>query len=101
MSPATIVLLGLAAGTYGLKSAAPLLLGERTLPGWVTRLADLLPAALLAALVAVSTFTQNGTLAVDARLAGMLAAAIALMLRAPFVVVVVVAIVVTGLTRLA
>jgi branched-subunit amino acid transport protein len=101
MSAATVVLLGLAAGTYGLKSAAPLLLGERALPAWVARLADLLPAALLAALVAVSTFTQNGTLAVDARLAGMVAAALALLLRAPFVVVVLVAIVVTGLTRLA
>jgi branched-subunit amino acid transport protein len=101
MSAATVVLLGLAAGTYGLKSAAPLLLGERALPGWVARLADLLPAALLAALVAVSTFTQNGTLAVDARLAGMAAAAVALLLRAPFVVVVLAAIVVTALTRLA
>jgi branched-subunit amino acid transport protein len=97
----TIVLLGLAAGTFALKAAAPLALGDRTLPDWLTRLADLLPAALLAALVAVSTFASDGALVVDARLAGLAAATTALLLRAPFVVVVVFATAVTALVRLA
>lgn len=100
MTATTTVLLGLAAGTFALKAAAPLVLGDRTLPRWVTRLADLLPAALLAGLVAVSTFTDDGALTLDARLAGLAAATVALWLRAPFAVVVVAATAVTALTRL-
>jgi branched-subunit amino acid transport protein len=97
---ATVVLVGLAAGTYGLKAAAPLVLGARHLPYGLARLADLLPAALLAALVLVSTFTEDGSLVVDARLAGLGAATGALLLRAPFVVVVIAAAAATALVRL-
>ena len=57
----------------------------------VRRIAALLPVALLAALVAVQTFGSGQALVVDARLPGVAAAAIALVLRAPFLVVVVVA----------
>jgi branched-subunit amino acid transport protein len=57
----------------------------------VRRIAALLPVALLAALVAVQTFGSGHALVVDARLPGVAAAAIALVLRAPFLVVVVVA----------
>jgi branched-subunit amino acid transport protein len=57
----------------------------------VRRIAALLPVALLAALVAVQTFGAGQALVVDARLPGVAAAAIALVLRAPFLVVVVVA----------
>lgn len=96
---ATWVLLGLAAGTYALKAAVPLALGGRELPAPVTRVADLLPAALLAALVLVSTFTDDGRLVVDARAVGLAAAGVALWGRAPFVVVVVVAAVATALAR--
>lgn len=101
MTAATVVLVGLTAGTYGLKAAAPLLLGDRTLPAWVSRLSELLPAALLAALVGVSAATQDTAYAIDARLVGVGAAALALYLRAPFVVVVLVAAATTALTRLA
>lgn len=96
----TITIIGLAAGTYLLKSAAPLLLGGRRLPGSIERLADLLPVALLAALVVVSTFTHGRSLAVDARAGGLAAAAFALVLRAPFVVVVLVAAAVTATIRM-
>jgi uncharacterized membrane protein len=51
----------------------------------------LLPVALLAALVAVQTFAQGSALMIDARLAGLGLAVIALLLRAPFLVVVFVA----------
>ena len=47
-------------------------------------------SSLLAALVAVQTFTTTGRLVLDARAAGLAAAAVALMLRAPFLVVVIV-----------
>ncbi len=61
----------------------------------VARCVQLLPVALLSALVAtsavVTTTTDSVRFVVDARLAGLLVAAVALMLRAPFVVVVVLA----------
>jgi branched-subunit amino acid transport protein AzlD len=97
---ATVVLVGLAVGTYGLKAAAPLVLGGRPLPERLNRLAQLLPAALLAALVTVSTFSEDAALVVDARLVGLGAAGVALWRRAPFVVVVLVAAAATGLARL-
>jgi hypothetical protein len=57
----------------------------------VRRVAGLLPVALLAALVAVQTFAVGQTLVIDARAAGLAAAVVALLLRAPFLVVVFVA----------
>ncbi|MFI6252824.1 AzlD domain-containing protein [Streptomyces sp. NPDC051016] len=62
----------------------------------VRRLAALLPVALLAALTAQQTFADGHTLVLDARAAGLGAAAVALVLRAPFLVVVGVAVVVTA-----
>lgn len=61
---------------------------------WVGRIADLIPVTLLAALVAVQVLAGTGQdggqeLVVDARLAGLAAAVVLLMLRAPFLVVVV------------
>ena len=57
----------------------------------VRRVAGLLPVALLAALVAVQTFADGQALVMDAREAGLAAAVVALMLRAPFLAVVVIA----------
>lgn len=57
----------------------------------VRRVFGLLPVALLAALVAVQTFATGQSLSVDARCAGLAAAVVALVLRAPFLVVVIVA----------
>ncbi|MFF7215839.1 AzlD domain-containing protein [Streptomyces sp. NPDC008238] len=65
----------------------------------VRRLAALLPIALLAALTALQTFGDGRALALDARAAGLAAAGVALLLRAPFLVVVAVAVVVTGALR--
>jgi uncharacterized membrane protein len=50
-----------------------------------------LPVGLLAALIAVSTLSTNSEISVDARLIGLGAAFIALLLRAPFLLVLVVA----------
>lgn len=87
----------LAAGSFALKGAGPLALGGRTLPPRLARVAALLPAALLAALVAQQTFVSGaGVVAVDARAAGLAAAAVAVWRRAPFLVVVVVAAAVTA-----
>ena len=66
----------------------------------VNRIADMMPVALLAALVAVQTFSTGQDLTIDARLAGVGAGFVALLLRAPFLVVIVVAAVTTALLRL-
>lgn len=55
------------------------------------RVTGLLPVAMLAALVAVQTLSAGTLVVIDARVAGLLAATIALLLRAPFLVVVIVA----------
>ncbi|WP_214327805.1 AzlD domain-containing protein [Nonomuraea sediminis] len=67
----------------------------------VRRFAELVPVALLSALIAVQMFTQQGSLHVDAaRTAGLGAAVVALLLRAPFLVVLAAAAVVTALVRM-
>lgn len=65
----------------------------------VQKLAALMPVALLAALTAQQTFDGGQQLVLDARTAGLAAAALALVLRAPFLAVVGVAVVVTALGR--
>jgi branched-subunit amino acid transport protein AzlD len=88
-----------AVGCYAVKLAGLLVPAgvlERPL---VRRLAALLPVALLAALTAQQTFSDGQSLTVDARAAGVAAAAVALMLRAPFLLVVASAVVVTAGVR--
>lgn len=100
MSTGVIVLLGLSAGTYALKAAGPLVLGARPLPAAVDRVARRLPAALLASLVVVNAVADGASIALDARVGGVAAAAVALRLRATFVVVVVVGVATTALVRI-
>lgn len=57
----------------------------------VARLAGLVTAALLGALVAVQAFTAGAAVVLDARVVALAVAAVALALRAPFVLVVVLA----------
>ncbi len=92
MSPTWIAVLATAAGCYALKLAG-LTVPQRLLASpRVRRFAELVPVALLAALSAVQAATSGQAFALDpARLAGMGAAVAALMLRAPFLVVIVVA----------
>ena len=95
----TAVLLA-SVGCYLLKlgglSVPPRIL-ERPL---VERVADLIPVALLSALVAVQVLASGPTLVVDARLAGLAVAFVLLLLRAPFLVVVFGAALVAALARL-
>ena len=96
----TAVLLA-SVGCYLLKLAG-LSLPERVLDHpTVERIADLIPVALLAALVAVQVFSDGTSLTVDARVLGLGFAVVALLLRMPFLVVVVGASVVAALARLA
>ena len=66
----------------------------------VERVADLIPVALLAALVAAQVLASEQSLVVDARLAGLVAAFVLLLVRAPFLVVVFGAALVAALIRL-
>lgn len=95
----TIVLIGVAVGTYALKAAAPMVLGGRPLPKLLDQLAKVSPAALLAALVVSSSVADGQHLALDARLGGLAAAALALWRKAGFIVTVLLAVATTAALR--
>jgi uncharacterized membrane protein len=99
MSTGWTVLAVLSIGTYALKAAGPLLLGNRTLPPLFERIINRLPAALLAALVVTAAAASKGRLVADARLVGFAAAIVALQRKAGFVTVVIVAAAATALAR--
>jgi len=65
----------------------------------VMHIAELLPVALLTALIATQTSTSGSHLTIDARAAGLLAAIVAVRLRAPFLVIVAVACAAAALVR--
>jgi branched-subunit amino acid transport protein len=91
---------GLALATALIKAFGPVIFGGRELPPLLARLIPLLAPALLAALVVTETADGHGrTLTIDARAAGLVAAATALALRASLVVVVLAAAVTTALVR--
>jgi branched-subunit amino acid transport protein len=95
-----IAILGAGVGCYLLKLAGVSLPARVLDHPLVERIADVIPVALLAALVAVQVFAEGTRLTVDARAAGLAAAVVALLLRAPFLVVVFVAAATAALLRL-
>lgn len=99
MGGATVIVLAVGTVTVVLKGAGPLLLGNRELPPVANRLMAMLAPALLAALVATQTFGGPHRLVLDARAAGLGAAAVCIALRAPLLVTVVVAAAVTAVVR--
>jgi len=99
-----LAVVGCGVGCYLLKLAG-MSVPEKVLAHPILRrTADLLPVVLLAALVAVQVLVSRGSdgpeLSIDARLAGLGAACVALILRAPFIVVVFVAALTAALLRL-
>jgi predicted branched-subunit amino acid permease/branched-subunit amino acid transport protein len=99
-----LAILGCGVGCYLLKLAGMSVPEKALAHPVVRRTADLLPVVLLAALVAVQVFVSKGPdgpqLSIDARLAGLGAAFVALLLRMPFLVVVFVAALTAALIRL-
>ena len=95
-----LVVVVVGAATIAFKGAGPVLLGGRSLPEPLGGIVALLGPALLAALVVTQTVGGDNRLVVDARLAGVGAAAVAIALRAPLPVVVIVAAATTALVRL-
>jgi branched-subunit amino acid transport protein len=94
------VIVATAAGCYLVKLAGLSVPGRILDHPLVERIADLLPVAMLAALIGVQVFADGPELTVDARLVGLGAAVVALLLRAPFIVVVVVAAATAAVARL-
>jgi branched-subunit amino acid transport protein len=83
-----------------IKAAGPILVGGRELPPQVNAVIALLAPALLAALVVTETFGDEGHLVLDERALGVGVAAVALALRAPVLLAVALAALVTALVRL-
>ena len=100
MSITWIAILLLAAGTITIKAIGPVTLGGEALPPRLEGVVSRLAPSLLAALVVVDTFgTAERTLVIDETVAGLAAAAVALALRLPMFVVVVIAAVTTATLR--
>ena len=82
MSASWATVIALTITTVATKAVGPIALGERDLPGAFTRVIELLAPAILAALIVVGTFADaDGDLVVDARAAGLAAAASVLAVR--------------------
>jgi branched-subunit amino acid transport protein len=101
MTEVWLTIAALAAATAAIKASGPVVFGGRALPAVALRVISLLAAALLAALVVVQTFADDQELVLDARAAGLAAAAGALALRRSFVVTMLSAAAVTALVRAA
>jgi len=99
MSDAWIVVAVVGVVTIAFKSAGPVFLGRRSLPARVRSMVDLLAPVMLMALVVTQTFGGNEELQVDARVPGVAAAAVAIWLRAPVIVTMIIAAVVTAFVR--
>ena len=100
MSDVWIAVVFVGAATVALKSVGPVLLGGRPLPDHLSGVVELLAPAVLAALVVTQVVGGDREIVFDARLVGLGAAVVALLLRAPLLVVVIVAAVATALVRL-
>lgn len=100
MSGAWVVVTAVGLATIAIKAAGPVLLGGRPLPARAAGVVALLAPALLAALVTSLTLASGTALVVDARIVGVGAAVVALLLRVPTLGVVVVAAAVTAVARL-
>jgi len=85
--------------TIALKGAGAALLAGRPLPATFGRMVALLAPGLLAALIVVQIFGAKHSLELDARAAGLAAAALALLVRAPILIVVGSAALATALAR--
>ena len=94
----TLVLV-LSAIAYACKVSGLVIIGGRDLPEVVDRCLNLIPAALVSALVVNSTIGVDDGIVIDARAVGVVAAVLVAAKRAPLVVVIVVGAAVTAVVR--
>lgn len=100
VTSAWAVVVLLAMGTFLIRAAGPMLLGERQLSPFLAATSTLLLPALLAALLLQQTFVDEHSLTLDARVVGLIAAMAALLLRMPLLWVLVVAAAGTAVFRM-
>jgi branched-subunit amino acid transport protein len=93
----TVALVG--AFTIAFKASGPLLLAGRELPARLADAFELLAPALLAALVVTQAVGEEGELVADERLVGVGVAIVAIRLKAPLIVVMILAAASTALVR--
>jgi branched-subunit amino acid transport protein len=99
MSDAWLVVVLVGACTIAFKAAGPFLLGGRELPVRLAGVFELLAPSLLAALVVTQALGEDGKLVPDERLVGVGVAAVAIRLRSPLIVVMILAALSTALVR--
>ena len=100
MSTLWAVILTVTLVSAAFKAAGPVLFGGRDLPPRASAVIALLAPALLAALVVTETLGDDGRLVLDEKAFGVGVAAVALWLRAPVLLAVALAALVTALARL-
>ena len=100
MSALWVAIVAVTLASAAIKATGPILVGGRELPLRVNAVIALLAPALLAALVLTETFGEDGHLVLDERALGVGVAAVALALRAPVLLAVALAALVTALARL-
>jgi uncharacterized membrane protein len=101
VTTAWIVVAVLCVGTAIMRAVGPVAFGGRSLSGRGAAVVGLVAPALLGALVVYETVsTGEQGIELDARLVGLGAAALALVVRVPMIAVVLVAAVATALARL-
>ena len=98
MTWALIAVVG--AVTMAFKASGPVLLGARALPPRVASVVGVLAPAMLAALVVTQAVGGDRAIEVDERLAGVVTGGVAIWLRAPLIVVMLVAAATAALIRL-
>ena len=99
MTTLWVAIVSVALASAAIKAAGPVLVGGRELPPRATAVVALLAPALLAALVVTETFGEDRHLVLDERAMGVAVAAIALALRVPVLLAVVLAAATTALVR--
>jgi branched-subunit amino acid transport protein len=100
VSTAWAAVIAIGAATVAIKASGPVLAGGRELPDRLAGVVELLAPAVLAALVVTQTVGGDEELVIDERVAGLGVAAVAIALKAPILVSVTIAAVVTALLRL-
>ena len=93
------LVLCLAGGAYVFKVLGLVVVGDRPLPAALERCLALIPAAVIAAIVAKDTFSVGQHLQIDARLAGVSVAIVTAWRKMPVIVVIVAGAATTAIVR--
>lgn len=99
MTAVWVTILAVALASAAIKAAGPVLIGGRELPPRAISVIALLAPALLAALVVTETFGEDWHLVLDERAIGVAVAGVALTLRAPVLLAIALAALITALVR--